>query len=135
MPDDHALPLGRLKYLYVGSTDVGADLAYHRDVLGGEVEWDYSEFGTRVAGVRLADGPLWIVAGHRPPGVLPVFAVPDVERLTREWRTRGWSEESGPVEIPDGPCYLFRDPSGNQVAVVGEVRPHAEEHLRSGMES
>lgn len=130
---DAPRPLGRLKYLYVGSRDVAADLAYCRDVLGGEVEWDYSEFGTRVAGVRVADGPLWIIAGHRAPGILPVFAVADVEATAAAWRGRGWEPEEGPVEIPDGPCYLFRDPSGNQLAVVGEVRPHAEEHLRAGM--
>jgi hypothetical protein len=127
-----AAPLGRLKYLYVGSNDVAADVAYVRDVLGGVVEWDYEEFDTRVAGVRLADGPLWIIAGHRKPGVLPVFAVPDVDALVAELRGRGWRHDEGPVEIPDGPCYLFSDPSGNQLAVVGEVRPWAEEHLRAG---
>lgn len=124
--------LGRLKYLYVGSQDADADVAHWRS-LGLEPEWDYKEFGTRVAGFRIGDGPLWIVAGHRPPGVLPVFVVPDAETTRMNLEVMGWQPEEGPFELPDGPCYLYRDPSGNQIAVVGEVRPEAEEHLRAGM--
>jgi hypothetical protein len=127
-------PLGTLRYLYVGSSDPAADIAYWRDVVGANVEWDYREFGTRVAGLRVADGPLWIVAGHRAgKGVLPVFVVPSLTRAEKTLRARGWSPHEGPVEIPDGPCYLFRDASGNEVALVGDERPGAEQHLQAGM--
>lgn len=127
-------PLGTLRYLYVGSSDPAADIAYWRDVVGAAVEWDYTEFGTRVAGVRVAAGPLWIVAGHRAgKGVLPVFVVPGLDAAAADLRKRGWTPHEGPVEIPDGPCYLFRDASGNEVALVGDARPGAQEHLRQGM--
>jgi catechol 2,3-dioxygenase-like lactoylglutathione lyase family enzyme len=118
--------LGRLEYLYVGSRDVAADLAYYRDVLGGEVVWDFEEFGTRVSCVRLSDRPpLVVLAGHRPaPSVLPIFAVDDLPRAEKALRARGWRPEGPSVEVPDGPCYLFKDPSGNELALLGQVRPH-----------
>ena len=130
-----AAPLGALRYLYVGSNDPAADIAYWKDVVGAAVEWDYTEFDTRVAGVRVADGPLWIVAGHRAgKGVLPIFVVPDLDQAADALGSRGWKPAEGPVEIPDGPCYLFKDPSGNEIALVGDERPGAQEHLRRGME-
>lgn len=123
-------PLGTLRYLYVGSSDPAADIAYWQG-LGAVKEWDHTGFGTRVAGLRVGEGPMWIVAGHRAgKGILPVFVVPDLEDAEQALRDRGWIPHEGPVEIPDGPCYLFGDPSGNEVALAGDVRPHAQEHLR-----
>jgi predicted enzyme related to lactoylglutathione lyase len=54
-----------------------------------------------------------------------VFAVSDLEATLRELEERGFQPETGPFEIPDGPCYLFRDRSGNQLAVFGNLRPNA----------
>lgn len=121
------MPLGRLEYLYMGSADVGQDLAYYRDVLGAEVVWDFSEFGTRVAGLRLwVKGPMLLVAGHRPaPSLLPVFAVDDLDATEKELRRKGWKPEGERFGIPDGDCYLFKDPSGNEMAVYEDSRPHA----------
>jgi len=45
---------------------------------------------------------------------------------------QGWKSEAGPFEIPDGPGYLFRDRSGNQLAVLGNLRPNALGGLRRG---
>ncbi|HEY8208396.1 MAG TPA: VOC family protein [Myxococcaceae bacterium] len=120
------IPLGELKYLYLGTSRFDDDLAYYRDVLGAEEVWHFQKFGARVAAFRVAAGPLLLIADHRPaPSCLPVFAVPDLAAMVRELSARGWSPESGPFEIPDGPCYLFRDKSGNQLAVFGNVRPDA----------
>ncbi len=120
-----AAPLGRLEYLYVASADVERDLAYYRDVLGAEVVWDFREFGTRVAAVRLSERPpLYILAGHRKaPNVLPIFAVDDLAKAEKALRRRGWEPQGESVEVPDGPCYLFHDPSGNEIALLGQVRP------------
>lgn len=119
-------PLGRLAYLYAGSADFDADLAYYRDVVGAEVVWNFSAFGARVAALRLAEGPLWLVADHRPaPSVLPVFAVGDLDAAERDLTARGWTAEGPRFEIPDGPCVLFKDPSGNGLALYGDVRPNA----------
>lgn len=117
-------PLGSLKYLYVGSKSFDADLAYYRDVIGAEVVWSFCRFGARVAALRLGEGPLWLIADHRPaPSVMPVFAVGDLDGAVRALKRRGWSPKSGPFEIPDGPCHTFADPSGNELAVFGNVRP------------
>jgi hypothetical protein len=121
----HATPLGELKYLYVGTAHFDEDLAYYRDVVGAELVWNRHRFGAKVAALRLAKGPLFLIADHRPaPSCLPVFAVPDIEATVQNLRRTGWTAEAGPFEIPDGPCYLFRDTSGNQVAVFGNVRPN-----------
>ena len=117
-------PLGTLKYLYVGSARFAEDLAYYRDTLGAALVWHFHKFGARVAALRVAEGPLVLLADHRPaPGCMPVFAVADLDRTVAELRARGWTPTTGPFEIPDGPCYLFRDPSGNELAVFSDERP------------
>ena len=151
------VPIGRHEYLYLGRKDVAKDLAYYVDVLGAEVVWDFSDFGTgvaaagpraseaskgtededaserseryevRVAGVRLfAEGPMVLIAGHRhSPSLLPVFHVEDLDKTDKELRARGWKPEGPRFGIPDGDCYLFKDPSGNELALYENSRPHA----------
>jgi hypothetical protein len=120
------VPLGELKYLYVGSSRFEDDLLYYGATLGAEKVWQFEDFGAKVAAFRVAAGPLLLIADHRPaPSCLPVFAVRDLDATVRELEGRGWQPESGPFEIPDGPCYLFRDRSGNQLAVFGNLRPDA----------
>src|SRR3989304_3520492 len=62
-----ALPFESLEYVYLGSRDFKRDLAYYRDVLGGEVMWNLEGFGAHVAAVRLGRGPLLPPPGPRPP--------------------------------------------------------------------
>lgn len=120
------MPLGRLEYLYVGSADVQKDLDFYTRVMGAEVVRDFREFGTRVAGVRLwEEGPMLLLAGHRrAPSALPVFAVPDLDAAERDLRARGWAPTGPRFGIPDGDCYLFHDPSGNEMAIYEATRPH-----------
>ena len=121
------VPLGRLEYLYVGSADVAKDLDHYVRVMGAEVAWDFSEFGTRVAGVRLFEkGPMVLIAGHRhAPSVLPVYAVDDLDKTEKDLKKRGWKAEGPRFGIPDGDCYLYKDPSGNEWAIYEASRPHA----------
>lgn len=120
-------PLGRLEYLYVGSADVQADLAFYRDVLGARVVWDFEDFGTRVAAVEVGERPpLYVLAGHRPArSVLPIFLVPDLDAMERALRRKGWSENGERVEVPDGPVRILADASGNEVGLLESVRPRA----------
>jgi predicted enzyme related to lactoylglutathione lyase len=116
--------IGRLAYLYVGSTDVEGDLAFYRDRLGREVVWDRRAMGTHVAAVRLGDGPLVLLADHRRPGsVLPIWTVDDLDSAQAALRERGWTGPATRVEVPDGPCLLLADPSGNEVGLLQQVRP------------
>jgi predicted enzyme related to lactoylglutathione lyase len=122
---DDGLMVG-LAYLYVGSADVEADLGLYRDALGGELIWRFHAFEAEVAGVRLGDGPLVLLADHRPaPSVLPIFAVTDLDAAETRLQGAGWAESATRVEVPDGPALVLRDPSGNEVALLHRVRPDA----------
>ena len=117
-------PFGKLQYLYVGTADLDRDLGYYTKVLGGTVLWNYHEFGAKVAALQLCEGPQYILADHRDaPSVLPIFEVGDLKRTSKELRSRGWKSEGRSFEIPPGPCLLFKDPSGNELALFENVRP------------
>jgi hypothetical protein len=120
-------PLGPLLYLYVGSADVRRDLAYWNEALGADLVWRFQAFGADVAAVRLrADGPLVLLADHRPvPSCLPIFAVDNIETMATWLRETGWGPTTTRVEVPDGPCLVLQDPSGNEIGVLQQVRPTA----------
>lgn len=121
MPD--APPFGPLRFLYLGSADVGKDLAAYV-AAGATVVWDKSAFGTRVAAVRVGPDPLVLLAGHRPsPSILPVFQVDDLTEAVKRLRKAGWTIEGGTFEVPNGPCRLVKDPSGNELTLLEETRP------------
>lgn len=118
-----ALPFGPLRFLYVGSSDVGRDLAAYK-AAGAEALWDKAAFGTRVAAVRAGPGPLVLLAGHRPAGhVLPVCEVADLEGVAKRLRKAGWTVGGEAFEIPNGPCRLVKDPSGAEWALFEDRRP------------
>lgn len=120
-------PLGRLEYLYVGSKDVGADVKFYRDVLGARVVFDLTGFGARVAAVEMFERPpLVLLADHRKAGtVLPIFVVPSLAEAERELTSRGWGPKGESFEVPDGPCIVFEDSSGNEYAMLEQTRPRA----------
>jgi predicted enzyme related to lactoylglutathione lyase len=120
-----AAPFGKIEYLYVGTSDFERDLAYYKDVLGAKVIWNRHAFGAKVAALRLGDGPQYLLADHRPaPSCMPLFAVPDLKATAKHLRSRGWKSEGRSFEIPPGPCLLFKDPSGNELALFENVRPN-----------
>jgi predicted enzyme related to lactoylglutathione lyase len=80
--------------------------------------------GTEVAAVRLGDGPLVLLADHRhAPSVLPIWAVEDVEAARERLSRTGWEGRTDRVEVPDGPCLLLRDPTGNEIGLLQQIRP------------
>lgn len=121
--------IGRLVYLYVGSADVSGDVAFYRENLGGELIWHHRAFGAEVAAVRLGDGPLLLLADHRKPGtVLPIWTVDDIDATLAGLKERGWTGTTTRVEVPDGPCLLVRDPTGNEIGLLQQTRPGVMEH-------
>ena len=117
-----------LAYLYVGSQNVGDDLTFYLDHLGGELVWHHRSGGAEVAAVRLGSGPLVLLADHREaPSVLQIWAVDDLERAVDKLRAAGWSGRDRRVEVPDGPCAMLSDPSGNELALLQRIRPGAME--------
>lgn len=118
-----ALPFGALRFLYVGSADVGRDLQAYKGA-GAQELWDKTAFGTRVAAVRTGPGPLVLLAEHRPAAsVLPVHEVADLKSTLERLRAAGWTLEGGAFEIPNGPCRLVKDPSGAELALFEDKRP------------
>jgi len=49
-------PFGVLRYLYVGSSDVGRDLEYYVKVLNSKKVWDLKGFGARVGAAEVCNG-------------------------------------------------------------------------------
>jgi len=117
-------PVGRLRYLYIGTSNTQRDADYYTQVLGGQKLWDVSSFGTRVAAMRLGEGPIILLADHRPaPSCIMIYEVDDLKRASGELRKRGWEPLGEQFEIPEGPCYRFNDPSGNPLALLQITRP------------
>lgn len=123
-----SLPLGKLAYLYVGTADFDRDCGYYSQVLGAERVWAFHAFGARVAAFRVCEGPLVLLADHRPaPSCMPLFAVPDLDAAVAALKARGWQSKGERFEIPNGPCLRFDDPSGNPFALFQNDRPAAME--------
>ena len=125
---DDPFPLGRLAYLYIGTNDLKADLAWYDEVLGADLMWHFEAFGADVAGVRVGPegSPLVVLADHRPvPSCMPIWAVRSLD-TTAEWlAATGWLATSVRVGVPDGPCLVLHDRSGNEVALLQQDNPDA----------
>ena len=119
------VPFGPLRYLYIGSSDIQKDLDYYTQVIGAKKIWDLSSFGTRVAAIRLGEGPIVLLAAHRPAkSCILIFEVKDLAATSKRLREKGWKPEGEKFEIPEGRCYRFNDPSGNPLALLQIVRPN-----------
>jgi predicted enzyme related to lactoylglutathione lyase len=118
-------PFESLDYLYLPATDIDAAVAFYANVLGGELLWRIREGSTSVAAVRLtADGPTVVLANHLTAGNgLLIYRVKNLADTRRALVERGWSSEADSVEMPQGPCLVFRDPAGQRLAIYERVRP------------
>jgi hypothetical protein len=125
-----AAPFVQLDFLYCPSGDVAAEASYFTDVLGGELVFAIESGGTRVAAVRLTDGPpLFLLADHvegdRP---ILVYRVDDLAASLVELQERGW-QPVDTFEIPHGPCCSFRTSGGHRVALYQLTRPEVAAHF------
>lgn len=128
-----AIPFNKLMYLYMGTSDFETDFHYYKFVLGGRLHWAFERFGAKVAAFEIGEGPLLLIADHLTPlTCMPMYEVSDLDGKTRELRNRGWKEEKGPIEIPNGPCYIFKDTSGNSFGIFENIRPAVVEESYKG---
>jgi predicted enzyme related to lactoylglutathione lyase len=118
-------PFESLDYLYLPAAEIDAAVAFYANVLGGELLWKIREGSTCVAAVRLsADGPAVVLANHLVPGDgLLIYRVNSLAETTQSLVERRWSAEAESVEMPQGPCLVFRDPAGQRLAIYERVRP------------
>ena len=126
-----------LDYLYVPAGDIEAALRYYTEQLGGELVWKIHAFETWVAGVRLsASGPMVLLAAHLQEDTpILIYRVERLQSTIAALSARGWRAESGPFEIPNGPCYTFRDPAGVRLAIYENQRPVVAEHFAGRIDS
>jgi predicted enzyme related to lactoylglutathione lyase len=120
----------QLDFLYTPSRDVGADLAYFRDVLGARVMFAIEAMGTRVAALELTQGPPLVLLADHVDGerAILVYRVADLDQAMDELAARGW-ERQGTFEIPFGPICSFTTPTGHRIAIYESTRPEVGAHF------
>lgn len=110
--------VGELRFLYVGTADTEVSVVHYTATLGGRLRWRFRHFGADVAAIELGDGPLVLLADHRPPGsVLPIYAVDDLDAAVAAFGGAG-ARVDGPLESPEGPAIVVREPGGAEVAFI-----------------
>lgn len=106
--------IGLIDVLQTTADDVGAAVAFYRDVLGAEVQSE----GGQWARVRLGGVDLGI---HAAPagyeGWMPAFRVADVATVKASIEAAG-GEHRDYHDIPGGVSFQFMDPAGNWLAVI-----------------
>ena len=132
---DFEAPFDSLDFLYMPSRDVVADLAFYRDVLGGEVVFAIEAFGARVAQVRLSrNEPRLLLADHlEGDAAVHVYRVADLEGALAELERRGLKIEAR-FGIPHGPCAAVRTPGGQRLALYELTRPGADQRLEGRLD-
>jgi hypothetical protein len=130
MPDEDALPFQQLDFLYMPSRDVAADVEHFTTALGASLVFAIDAMDTRVAMVRLADGPPELLFADHLSGDRPilVYRVADLDQAVESLEARGW--DPGPrFGIPHGPCCSMETPGGHRVAIYQLTRPEAAAHF------
>jgi len=120
---------GPLRFLYVGTSDTARDVRWYVEKAGACKVWHLRAFGAEVACLDVGAGPMLLLADHRPPGtVLPIYKVDDLKATVQAMQKAGWEPEGPLFEVLNGPCRMFKDPSGNEVCLMLETRPGAMDH-------
>ena len=122
---DRPAGLGELRFLYIGVDDTSAAVAQWTAATGAGVRWRFRHFGADVAGLEVGDGPLVLLADHRPTGsVLPIWSVDDMTSALATLAEAGWRVE-GPMGTPEGDAVVATSSDGTELAVLEVVRPGA----------
>jgi hypothetical protein len=119
-----------LDFLYTPSSDVASDMTWLAKTLGGEIAFAVEAMNSRVAMVRLTDGPPHILLTDHLEGERPIliYRVENLDASLNEMESRGWKREEV-FEIPHGPCCSFTAPRGHRIAVYQLARPEAAAHF------
>jgi hypothetical protein len=115
-----------LDFVYLPSRDVAADVAHFTEQLGAQLVFAIEAFETRVAMVRVTDGPpALLLAGHLD-GEAPVlvYRVADLEAAV------AGRPVAARLEIPHGPVAELACPGPQRLAVYELTRPEVAERLQ-----
>jgi predicted enzyme related to lactoylglutathione lyase len=107
-----------LDFLYVPASDIEASINYYTNILGSTLLWKIHAYGVWVACICVSKlGPLLLLADHiKKNDLIMIYRVSSLDNTASTLRSHGWEEEKM-LEIPLGPCYTFRDPAGNSIAI------------------
>jgi methylmalonyl-CoA/ethylmalonyl-CoA epimerase len=125
-----AFALDRIGQIAVPVKDIDRAVRFYRDTLGMKFLFQAPPgLGFfDVGGVRLMlDGPAAAQAGNSS---VIYYKVPDLQSACRTLKERGVQLEAEPhviAKLPDHDLWMafFRDPDGNLLAMMSEVRPPA----------
>ncbi len=118
--------IGELRFLYVGTDSTEACVAFYVGVLGARLRWRFQAFDADVAAVELGEGPLIMLADHRPTAsVLRIYAVESLDATIASVVDCGGAIASGPSGTPEGDVVIVVDPSGTELAFLQVDRPGA----------
>lgn len=115
-----------LDFLYLPAPDIESSVRYYTEVLGSQLLWKIHAFGVWVACIKLSENekPYVLLADHiKIKDVMLIYRVANLELTAMKLRSKGWREENR-IEIPPGPCCVFRDPADNALVIYENVRPH-----------
>ena len=120
----------RLDFVYLPSRDVAADVEHFTRGFGAELVFAIEAFGTRVAMVRLAQGPPHVLLSGHLGGERPVlvYRVQDLEQAVARCRDRQ-VDVGAEFEIPHGRGVEITNPGPQRLAVYERTRPEADERL------
>ncbi len=117
-----------LRYLYIGSSDTGRDVAIWSALPGATVRWRFQHFGADVAAVDLGSTPVVLLADHRPAGsILPIYAVDDLDSAVASLERDGWAVHERSFGTPEGAAALLGTQGGTEIGLLQVDRPQAME--------
>jgi catechol 2,3-dioxygenase-like lactoylglutathione lyase family enzyme len=126
-----------LDFLYVPAPDIESSIRFYTEVLGGQLLWKIHAFGVWVACIKLSknERPYVLLADHiKKKDIMLIYRVANLELTATKLRSKGWKEENR-IEIPPGPCCVFRDPAGNGLVIYENVRPYIMQEFRGRIDN
>jgi hypothetical protein len=78
--------------------------------------------------------PHILLADHIEKNIMLIYQVNNLDKIFSELTSRGWIEEKR-LEIPNGPCWTFRDPAGNHIAIYENKRPNVMEDFKGRIDN
>ena len=114
-----------LDFLYVPAPDIEESVKYYTKVLDGKLLWKIHAYGVWVACVKISEQePSILLADHiGRKDMMLIYRVQNLEKTGADLTSRGWTKEKE-LEIPPGPCFTFRDPADNHIAIYENKRPN-----------
>ena len=108
--------MARLNYVELPTKDLAAAEAFYAAAFG----WMLTRFGPSYAATTTGDTDIGLQAdpGEATAAALPVIEVADLEAALAAVEAAGGSIDAPIFAFPGGRRFHFRDPSGNQLAVM-----------------